>query len=429
MNYLYLFLFILSLDIFAKEDSYSLFIKACESTKILSESWEDDFRDRLNDCIKNQTEASVEISNQLLKAKPILDMIRQARTKKEWNSPDPRKGDLNSAYPEIQYWRYLGELATASIQEKIRHNKYDEAMDIYIDFKTVGTLYSKNNIIIPYLLKYAIEKKILLNSDMSFLDKCSLSYFPVLKELIDKTTIEQFLMGEKHHCINTIKNMAFVDLADTQQALIKILIENEYDQKLIAKVEKGDLLSIKQWEKIAIKNYLQNYDYRMKLYQTTAPNKLRALGDKLEKEEKSAKQTDELIKTWQDKISKINKNDVTQLQELQKNVGEEISLILNSMLLPDLGGAIIKLKEYHSYERLVLIRMAQRVYFNKTQTAAKTLQDLIDQQILEKEMIIDPLSQKEFLLNEQNQAYGVGPDFDDDLGVPYDRHKKSGDII
>ena len=83
--------------------------------------------------------------------------------------------------------------------------------------------------------------------------------------------------------------MAFLDLENTQQALIKILSKNEYDQKLIDKVKKGDLLSIKHWEKIAIKNYLQNYDYRMKLYKNTAPHKLRALGDKLEKEKKSVK--------------------------------------------------------------------------------------------------------------------------------------------
>mgnify|MGYP006422048077 CR=1 FL=1 len=84
-----------------------------------------------------------------------------------------------------------------------------------------------------------------------------------------------------------------------------------------------------------------------------------------------------------------------------------------------------------AFERLLLIRLAVREYAHKHGKSPSTLQELVDNKLLKKEMIIDPLSGKKFLTktNDILQAYSVGEDLDDDNGVPWNKDTKSGDTI
>ena len=433
MTYKYILLILLSLSSFAKENSYSLFIEACKHAGEMKDSWEKGLYNELRDAIKNNTPPSQQLLNELTKSQSFLNLLHKSRNLDTWKSPDPRKADFNSSYLELSQWRFLSQLSSLIIREKSVNDKPDEALRSISDFKYIGHKYCKNNTTIAHLINIASQKIIILNNDMSILDKCSLSYFDTLYQLTNiNPNINQFFSGEKHQCMNTIKNTIFLTLKDIQPTLIKILKEQDYDSKLLEKIKNGDALSIKQWEDIVIKNYIRKFDHRLSLYQKTPPKDLYLLSQQFHKEDegKEIKKTDALIKIWKDKISKISdKSDLSSLEGLHQNIGEEISLILNSMFIVDFCSAILRLKEYQSYERLILIRMAKRIYFKKTQTKIGTLQDLVDFKILEPEVIIDPLSQKEFLINDQNQVYGVGLDFDDDLGAPYNRRDKNGDII
>ena len=114
-------------------------------------------------------------------------------------------------------------------------------------------------------------------------------------------------------------------------------------------------------------------------------------------------------------------------------VGKAISQKFIEMAMLIHTGFVVNYREYVAYERLVLVRLAFRLYEAKIGKRPEQLQDLVDKKMLEREIIIDPLIIKPFIYrigpDGNPLIYSLGRDMNDDGGVPRDWKAESGDII
>ena len=118
-------------------------------------------------------------------------------------------------------------------------------------------------------------------------------------------------------------------------------------------------------------------------------------------------------------------------ERLHDQVGHAICQKFLYTMMPNISGIGLQHRLYIASERLLLIRLAARVYTFKHEKSPSSLQELVDDTLLDENMIIDPVSGKTFLLKKNTafEAYSVGRDFDDDGGVPWEYLEKSGDTI
>jgi hypothetical protein len=118
-------------------------------------------------------------------------------------------------------------------------------------------------------------------------------------------------------------------------------------------------------------------------------------------------------------------------ERFHRQIGQALSHAYLSMCFPTSSGIGLQYRDFIAAERLVLVRLASRLHTQRHGGPPTSLQQLVDEQWLEAEQIVDPLSEKPFLLRSGSafEAYGVGKNFQDDQGKRWDSRVKTGDTI
>ena len=207
------------------------------------------------------------------------------------------------------------------------------------------------------------------------------------------------------------------------------------DPDLLKRILNEEVLSVRQWEERAMRDLDMVFGDHLR--DVTSPDMQRVsdadrlLDLRVEVLPRVEPQAT-AVAAWQILLQSFATNQfpLAEAEAAHATVGAGISReILET--LPALGGVAIVWHEELAYERLLLIRMAARLYEIKHGSPPGGLDHLVRDGWLEEGMIVDPISGKPFLLRTTTPftPYGVGRDLRDDGGVPRKKSKDSGDLV
>jgi hypothetical protein len=185
-----------------------------------------------------------------------------------------------------------------------------------------------------------------------------------------------------------------------------------------------EILSVSQWEEMAVAdltNFLARYEFTL----TSGTLKsCKAFDDEIESWVKG-KDEGVMLEAALDMVNgyaaqmSTNTFSLPVAEALHVEVGGVVSRALIGLLMPSAAGCGIRIRAYDAYERLLLIRLAVRIYDHQHGHLPETLETLVDDGLLDNDMIVDPMSGKTFLVKRYDAsftAYSVGSDLDDDGG-------------
>ena len=425
-----------------QDDGYALYTRACEHHDTL------DLRNspaegELLEFLDKGGIPGTHVIDLIKQEQNAFTLIQDAHSRQHWKLPDITTFSADTRLPYISSWLGINRAATAQAILLYRDGNPRDTLSFLIPFNTTGLRVSKAGTLIHILIHVACRsmQHPVLASSIDDLPEASLaeelSRAKEQYELIP--TACESIAGDQHMAINTAKGL-FSDLREqlkpNQRKMIQDLKTAGVEEKTLAEIEKEEVLSVADWENQVLSDLGRLQSFYTNALATRPSSELSEVDDEIEAEiEKIG--SDVGYKTAMAAWNLYMTNQASgsfsmpDAKRLHSQVGKAISHQFLSMTLPAVGAFGIRYREFIASERLILIRLAIRVYAYRHGERPSTLQQLVDDQLLDGEMIMDPLSGKHFLTRNNGtfEPYSVGRDLDDDNGAPWDLKTKSGDTI
>lgn len=424
------------------KDGYTLYTRACEYHNSL------DFRnspaeDELIEFLDKGGVPGTNVIDLIKQEQKSFSFIQEAHSKQYWKLPDITTFSAETRLPYISSWRGINRAATAQAILLHRDGNPRDTLSFIMPFNTTGLKVSKAGTLIHILVHVACRSMQypVLASSIDDLPEASLaeelSRAKEQYELIP--TVCESIAGDQHMAMNTAKGL-FSDLREqlkpNRKKMIQDLKTAGVEEKVLEQIEKEEVLSVADWENQVLSDLRRLQSFYTNALATRPSSELGEVDDEIEAEiEKigSDVEHEAAMAAWNLYMTNQASGSFSMpdAERLHSQVGKATSHQFLSMMMPAVGAFGIRYREFIASERLILIRLAIRVYAYRHGERPSTLRQLVDDKLLDGEMIIDPLSGKPFLTrnNSTLEPYSVGRDLDDDNGAPWDSKTKSGDTI
>ena len=226
------------------------------------------------------------------------------------------------------------------------------------------------------------------------------------------------------------------DLADARDKMIRGLESWSVDSNIIARIRQDKVLSITQWEEQAIADLTGFQSFALDAMEYRPVREYQSVDDEIQRRIDNigtGAAYEVALASWNIFLTNqvSGRFSLPDAEKLHAQVGRAISSQLLNAVGPHVRSVAICYRRYIAYERLVLIRLASRIYWARHHKYPVSLGELADEKLLEKGLLIDPLSDQAFLLRKGGgfSVYSVGEDFIDNGGILYDFRKRTGDIV
>lgn len=432
-----------SLSIRNRDDGYALYIQACEEHETSYSNSDDAAWKEITVFLQDGGTLSKSTLQIIEAQQNVFSLIAKANRAQSWALPDNTGFSAATTFPHIMSWLRINRAATAKAILLYRDGKSQETFNFLIPFNTAGQNVSKAGTLIHilvYIASRGMQYPVLASSIDELPDAYLSAFLSRVKEHYEQIpTICDCLEAEKHMAINTTKRL-FSDLQEqltpNRKKMIEDLQKAGVEEKTLKQIKNEQLFSVADWERQVLSDFRSLQSFYTNALVTYSPTQLREVDDEIEARIKkigSNLEYEAALAAWNlfmtNQVS--GSFSMSDAKRLHSQVGKAISHQLLGMMMPAIGSFGIRYREFIASERLLLIRLAVRTFVHKHGKIPLTLQQLVDDKLLNEGMIIDPLSGQEFLTKAGGtfEAYSVGRDLDDDKGVPWNRKTESGDTI
>ncbi|MDA3835391.1 MAG: hypothetical protein PF495_18595 [Spirochaetales bacterium] len=427
------------------DDGYYLYTQACAFHESHGLTWGSPDMIELNKFLKTGGVPSDTVVRLLKQEKKAFSLILNAHKTVLWNLPDNTSFSYQTRSPSIGEWLGINLVAAAQGIKLYQDKRPQEVLRFLTPFNTTGLKISGAGTlthIITHIASRTIQYPVMISS----IDDLPVEV--LARELVDAKeqyalipTVGESMVGEQHMAINTVTEL-FADirqdenLKNSRQRMIQDLTKQAVEKSVLERISDEKILSISQWEAQVISDLKRLQLFYTNVMSTCTSAELLELNDEMEKkidEIGSEMDYKAAIDGWNLFITNQVSGafSMPDAERLHKQVGKEISRSFLRMMISGVGTYGLTYRRYIASERLLLIRLAVRLYDFQEGENPSSLQQLVDKGLLNAEVIIDPVSGKTFLTvkNKPIEAYSVDKDLDDDGGALWDNKIKSGDLI
>ncbi|MCK5801306.1 MAG: hypothetical protein KAI66_00670 [Lentisphaeria bacterium] len=425
------------------EDGYALYVQACEHSKSLGVERYSPVWEELREFCENGGAPSSSVLKFVQREEKAFSLIAAAHGAQSWKLPDMSEQSAQTGDAHLPSWRIINRTALVSAVMLYTNGKPEDCLTFLSRFHDVGLRVSKTGTVIHMLVHAAcrFRQYSVLVSAIDKLPETLLGeqFRRAMEQYARIPTVNEWMIGERYMAINAVKDF-FVELREqedvmaSRKRMIQVLKDHGADRKALQRIERGESLSVSQWETQVLSDLEKLQSFYTKALTMRPSNELTQMDDEIAKRIEDTgdkKKYDISIASWYLFIAKHSSDpfSIADAERLHSQVGKMISRQLLGLLTPAAGAIGIRYREFVALERLLLIRLAARLYRTKHREGPSTLQQLVDDNLLEAEMIIDPLSGKTFLAKEGKalEPYSVGRDLEDDKGLPL--NARTGDAI
>lgn len=427
------------------QDGYALFSQACQYHESIdfprdSAAWVE-----LCDVVAKGNAPTAPILELIQQEQSVFSLIEQASRTPLWELPDVTTYSASTATPYISAHLDINKIATAQANILFLEEKPVEALDFLSAFNEVGLRLNTSGTLIQALVHIAgrsMQYPAMISSIDALPDDLLADHLTRAKQQYARIpTLHQFMEGEYYMSINTAKELfnelrKDPNLQAAHNRLLKELEARGMEPEILAQLKADEILSVSQWEEQFLTILTELQSFYLSALETRPSDQFDPLDEELEERIQNigtGVEYEAALASWNlfmtNRVADLFS--VPDAERLHEQIGRAISSTLLHILMPAASKAAIMHRKFLTTERLLLVRLATRLYALKFKQVPKRLQQLVDEQLLDPDMIIDALSGKTLLLNRQDGffAYGVERDLDDDGGTPWDNQSRSGDAV
>lgn len=427
------------------EDGYPLYLQACELQDRLGVSTNDALRSELNDFLNTGIGPGTGVVALVQQLQPVFSKIEQAARAPDWTPPDVRSVTAETGFPSTQPWMQLNRAATVRAIQLLHEGKPEESLSFLAAFNDIGMKYARSGTIIQTLLYIAsrtMQRPVLAAAiDALPVDSLPAAYADARRQYAQIPSMATCMIGERAMAVNTAKGM-FRSLKQDEglialrRKMIKALEQQGLDEQARRRIDSGEALGIAQWEAQMLGDVDRVLAVMLEGLTNGPSHQLPSLDERVEKAVAATAgelDWDDIQEGWESLATNFLSQSfsMADAERFHRQIGQALSHAYLSLCLPASSGIGLGYRDFIAAERLMLVRLAARLHAQQHGSPPSSLQQLVDEQWLEAEQIVDPLSDKPFLLRSGSdfEAYSVGRDLQDDQGKPWDYRAKTGDTI
>jgi hypothetical protein len=427
------------------QDGYALFSQACQYHESIDLPHDSAAWVELCDFVTKGSAPTANILALIQQEKPVFSLIEQASNEPVWELPDVSKYSASTTIPYISADLDISKVATAQASILFLEGKPAEALDFLFAFNEAGLrLHTSGTLIqaLVYIAGRSMQYPAMISSIDALPDDLLADHLAGAKQQYARIPVlHPFLEGEHYMSINTAKGL-FNELRKdpklqaARNRMIKELEARGMEPEILAQLKADEILSVSQWEEQFLTHLSGLQSFYLSALATRPTDQLGQLDEAIEDRIQrigTGVEYETALASWNLFMTNrvAGSFSVPDAERLHEQIGRALSSTLLHIFMPAASKAEIVHRRFLTTERLLLIRLATRLYVLKYKQPPESLQQLVDNQLLDPDMIIDELSGHPFLLNRQDgfSAYGVDRDLDDDGGTPWDNKSRSGDSI
>ena len=424
-------------------DGYDLYVAACEKHESLYASVDASVSQEIRSFRRSGGMLSEDAREIIDQHKVVFDLIRQAHNTELWSLPDITTFSAASTFPYLSPWYRINQVATAHAIQMYLADGPQDVLSFLMPFNSTGLRVSKAGTLLHVLMHTA----------------CRTIQYPVLVSAIDGIpetllaqelerftfqyaqipSVQEMMAGEQYMALNTAKEF-FSDLRAELQPARAQMIEHVraagVDEQVMHEIESGEMLSVDQWEEETLSTLKRLQSFVVDALATRASYDMEKLDDEIEDALENIGgelDVDSVMASWSYFMTHEAADGISlgHAEELHAKAGRAISYQIMRVLMPPVGALAIRHREFIASERLLLIRLAVRLYTFQHGNPPTNLQELVDSGFLSEVMIMDPLSGETFRTQSGAtlEVYSMGRNLVDNNGVPWNHETQSGDLM
>ncbi len=424
-------------------DGYVLYMQACEQHDALYATldpaiWQEirRFRDH-GEPIGAPAQAFI------AEHQTIFDILAKAAQVDFWSLPDITTFSAETTFPYLSPWLRMNNVATVHAIEMYLDGRSHDALCFLYPFHAIGQRVSRAGTLLHILIHIScrsMQYPVLAASIDSIPDTLlAPTLAKYTQQYLQIPSIDEVMVGERHMATNTVREL-FSDmrlkLLPYHLQMMKNVKQAGVDEKVRQKMERGAILSIDNWEHDTLSELSSIHALTIEGLTTRPSDEMGELDDEIAaavEEIGGDLDMDRVMFAWKHAITNQQEGvfSLQDAEELHATVGRAISYQILQVLVPVSGKFGVRYREFIASERLLLIRLAVRLYTLDNGHPPEHLQQLVDSGYVSETMIIDPLSGVLFLTQTDPAfvVYSVGRNFSDHGGVPWNHDSQSGDAI
>ncbi|PHS19012.1 MAG: hypothetical protein COA78_01210 [Blastopirellula sp.] len=429
-------------------DGFALLLDACANYE--KNELDDDIDRELSEFIEKGGDYSKELVQAIKDQEIAFDLLRQASQAKTWTLPDKKKFTIDTKFEYLNSIRDLIQLGTAAAIIKLQQGKPDECLKSLVPFNIVSGKIGVSGALATNYVHQSTRRYqlpvIVSAVDQLPNDKLEATLAAAKAQYVNTPDYKECFQGDYHIIKNLIKDFysktrAGMDEDSLHRQIIINMERTGGDKKKIEQLKAGKILSVDQWEEQTLNFFNEIHAKAIDGLENVPSKDLPALSIELLEKINSIGEG-VTLKTAQTKMDFIvikrffGKFSIEDAEAMHENIGNILTHEFFTRFYPPYTRMIGDHREHEERERLLLVHIASRFHQAKYGSFPTSLQQLVDTKLLNAEMIVDPLSGKEYLIKQKPKflVYGVNRDLDDDGGVPWvwnpgNNQKSSGDLL
>lgn len=391
-------------------------------------------RDELFELLAEGGEPSAELLSYLNRYQKVFELVAEAMADDAWQALE---GDLVELKMEgvfhVPGWYGMSRVAGVEGLRMLNDGGVIESFNLMGLFNRfgmrtsrLGHLTDSSGYLMIRLNQYGVLATILDQVPQEEMETVFESMKAQYGEIL---TISDCFRGEHLNAIGIVDDFfdeieGKIDEEKFRGGVIEAMEDAGADGVDLARVRSGEALSVDQWKEQLLDDLKSFQSYSLNGINNKSTFELREFGkefnDRVEEMSNGMKLESAMdLELFIEKHLDGGKFSFSKAEVFHAQIGRAISNQFIPIITPTVVFIAKEYRTYVAFERLVLIRMAARIYRHRYGVETRGFEALVGEGLLEEGMLVDPMSGEAFEVRggERFEAYSVGRDMLDDGGV------------